>query len=330
MSASKKVAAKFAIKADRVKIPLVVILGPTAVGKTEVAIRLAERLNGEIISGDSRLFYRGMDIGTAKPTKQQQLRVPHHLIDIVNPDEIISLAVFQKIARETIQCVFKNHHLPFLVGGTGQFLRAITEGWQIPPVAPNQRLRQVLQHWTAQVGADELHAKLALLDPKAAKGIDPSNVRRTIRALEVILSSGRRFSEQKHKGNQTYDTLLVGLTLSRDALYQRIDERINEMIQTGFINEVHHLLESGYAPNLPTLTAIGYGEIIAYIQGNLTLEEAITLMKRRTRTFVRRQANWFKLTNPEIHWFDVSKDEVKNIERLINAKFSSKLGESQQ
>jgi tRNA dimethylallyltransferase len=330
MSTPKNAAAKFAINVDLAQIPLVVILGPTAVGKTEVAIQLAERLNGEIISGDSRLFYRGMDIGTAKPTQQQQLRVPHHLIDIVNPDEIISLAVFQKKARETIQCVYENHHLPFLVGGTGQFLRSITEGWQIPPVAPNQRLRQVLQHWASQSGAYELHAKLALLDPKAAKVIDPSNVRRTIRALEVILSSGRRFSEQKRRGYQIYDTLMVGLTLSRDALYQRIDERINEMIKTGFINEVQLLLESGYAPNLPTLTAIGYGEIIAYIQGNLTLEEAIVLMKRRTRNFVRRQANWFKLTNPEIHWFDVSRDQVENIERLIADKFRSKLGESLQ
>jgi tRNA dimethylallyltransferase len=325
MSSSEKAVPEYRVEDNQAKIPLVVILGPTAVGKTGIAIQLAEILNGEIISADSRLFYRGMDIGTAKPTRQERLRVPHHLIDIANPDEIISLAVFQKEAGHAIQNVYSHQRLPFLVGGTGQFLRAIIEGWQIPPVAPKAGLRQALEHWAAQLGADELHAKLALLDPLAAKNIDPANLRRTIRAMEVILTTGKRFSEQRRRGNQPYDLLLVGLTLSREVLYQRIDKRIDEMIEAGFIDEVRHLLEMGYSPSLPTLSAIGYAELVATIQGNITLEEAIVLMKRRTRNFVRRQANWFKMDDPLIHWFNVSSDEVGDIERLIIDNFKGSL-----
>jgi tRNA dimethylallyltransferase len=325
MSAPDTAVPESTLEVNLAKIPFVVILGPTAVGKTAIAIQLAEKLNGEIISADSRLFYRGMDIGTAKPTRQEQQRVPHHLIDIANPDEIISLAIFQKKARDAIHDVHGNRHLPFLVGGTGQFLRSIIEDWQIPPAAPDPILRLTLQRWASQLGADMLHAKLALLDPVAAKDIDPSNVRRTIRAMEVILTTGKRFSEQKRKGNTPSNILLVGLTLSREALYQRIDQRIDTMLQSGFVDEVRHLLSSGYSPNLPTLTAIGYGELVAYIQGKITLEEAIVLMKRRTRNFVRRQANWFKMNDPAIHWFDVSCDEVGNIEKLIIGYFKGRL-----
>jgi len=325
MSASESSVPEILVEDHKAKIPVVVILGPTAVGKTAIAIQLAEKLNGEIISADSRLFYRGMDIGTAKPTRQEQLRVPHWLIDIAYPDEIISLAVFQKKAEHAIQNIYRHHHLPFLVGGTGQFLRSIIEGWQIPPVAPNPSLRQALQQWASQLGANELHAKLALLDPLAAKNIDPSNMRRTIRAMEVILTTGKQFSKQRRKGDQPYDLLLVGLSLSREALYQRIDKRLDGMIEAGFIDEVRHLLELGYSPTLPTLSAIGYAELVATIKGNITLEEAIVLMKRRTRNFVRRQANWFKMNDPLIHWFDVSSNQVGNIERLIIENFNGRL-----
>lgn len=302
---------------QNIKIPLVVILGPTAVGKTEIAILLAERFGGEIVSADSRLFYRGMDIGTAKPTTQERSRVPHHLIDMANPDEIWSLALFQVEANKAIHEIYVNHHLPFMVGGTGQFVRSIIEGWKIPAVEPNPHLREVLNDWSDKVGPIELHAKLSALDPQAAHSIDPTNVRRTIRALEVILSTGKRFSEQKLSGDRLYDPLLLGLTLPRAELYQRIDDRINRMINTGLIDEVRRLLDLGYSPNLPTLSAIGYGEIIAYLQGKVTLDEAILLMKRRTRTFVRRQANWFKENDPSIHWFQMTEDTVGEIEKLI-------------
>ncbi|MFZ2097863.1 MAG: tRNA (adenosine(37)-N6)-dimethylallyltransferase MiaA [Anaerolineales bacterium] len=326
MSALAKPAQNFSQGESNLKIPLVVILGPTAVGKSAMAIHLAVHLDGEIISADSRLFYRGMDIGTAKPTKEERLRVPHHLIDIADPDEIYSLALFQMEANAAIHKVYANHHLPFLVGGTGQFLHSIIEDWRIPPVEPNPRLRQVLQQWSNEIGPLKFHTKLSVLDPQAAGAIDPSNVRRTIRALEVIFTTGKRFSNQRTKGNQPYDTLLVGLTLPREELYRRIDERISGMIKAGFIDEVQRLLDAGYSPNLPTLTAIGYGEVVAYIQRKIIIDEAIVLMKRRTRSFVRRQANWFKENNPDIHWFDASKDNEGEIEKLINNWIQNKEG----
>jgi tRNA dimethylallyltransferase len=302
---------------ERLKIPLVVILGPTAVGKSEIAIQLAKRFEGEIVSADSRLFYRGMDIGTAKPTRQERMSVPHHLIDVADPDEIWNLALFQLEANKAIHKIYMNHHLPFLVGGTGQFVRSIIEGWRIPSVEPNPHLREVLTLWSNRMRASELHSKLSALDPQAANSIDPTNIRRTIRALEVILTTGRRFSDQKSSGNRLYDSLMVGLTLPRVELYQRIDDRITRMFGLGFIDEVQRLLDSGYSPDLPTLSAIGYGEIVAYFQGKITLDEAIMLMKRRTRTFVRRQANWFKKNDPDIHWFQVNKETREEIEKLI-------------
>jgi tRNA dimethylallyltransferase len=317
MSSLEKPLQDLTKKNEKNKIPLVVILGPTAVGKSEIAIQLAERFDGEIVSADSRLFYRGMDIGTAKPTIQERLRVPHHLIDVADPDEIWSLALFQLEAKKAIHKIYNNHHLPFLVGGTGQFVRSIIEGWKIPSVEPNPHLREVLNQWSKRVGPAELHSKLAVLDPIAANSIDFTNVRRTIRALEVILTTGRRFSDQKARGYLLYDPLLLGLTLPRTELYQRIDDRITRMINSGFIDEVHRLLDSGYSPDLSTLSAIGYGELVAYIQEKITLDEAILLMKRRTRTFVRRQANWFKENDPNIHWLLIGKDTLEDIEILI-------------
>jgi tRNA dimethylallyltransferase len=302
---------------EKIKIPLVVILGPTAVGKSEFAIQLAKQFTGEIVSADSRLFYRGMDIGTAKPTTQERLQVPHHLIDVADPDEIWSLAIFQLEANKAIHKIYGNHHLPFLVGGTGQFVRSIIEGWRIPSVEPNPHLREVLSQWGSRVGPAELHSKLAILDPQAANSIDCTNLRRTVRALEVILSTGRRFSDQKASGYRLYTSLLLGLTRPRVELYQRVDERVTKMIDNGFINEVHRLLDLGYSQNLPTLSAIGYGEIVAYIQGKIALDEAILLIKRRTRIFVRRQANWFKESDPSIYWFHVSEDTMEEMEILI-------------
>ncbi len=299
------------------KIPLVVIIGPTGVGKTEDAIELAERFNGEIVSADSRLFYRGMDIGTAKPTEEERRRVPHHVIDVAEPDETWSLALFQAEANQAIRRIYEQHHLPFLVGGTGQFVRAITEGWRIPASQPNQQLRSILNRWGETIGVDELHARLATMDPQAARSIDPSNVRRTVRALEVILTTGKRFSEQRQSGLGLYQCLRIGLTRPRTELYQRIDDRITKMVDSGLVEEVRRLLEAGYSANLATMSAIGYGEMVEYISGKITLDEAIVRMKRRTREFVRRQANWFKENDPQIQWFRVNDQTVLDIERTI-------------
>lgn len=292
--------------------PLVVILGPTAVGKTELSIRLAERFEGEIISADSRLFYRGMDIGTAKPGPEERARVPHHLIDVADPDNPWSLALFQQTARQAIKEIQARGRLPFLVGGTGQYLRAVSEGWRIPRAEPDPRLRLALEHWADEIGREGLHRRLAVLDPRAADRIDYRNLRRTVRALEVIFSTGERFSEQRRRGPSPYRLLQIGLIRPRSELYRRVDERIQSMLDAGLVEEVRVLLDQGYSPDLPPLSAIGYREIIAYLNGEVTLEVAVREIQRATRVFVRRQANWFKPDDPDIHWFELASDGIEN------------------
>ncbi|MDD5467761.1 MAG: tRNA (adenosine(37)-N6)-dimethylallyltransferase MiaA [Anaerolineales bacterium] len=287
------------------KLPLVAILGPTAVGKTELALRLAEEFQGEIISADSRLLYRGMDIGTAKPTPEERRRVPHHLIDVASPDETWSLARVQAAVRQAAREICSRGRLPFLVGGAGQYLRAIIQGWQAPAAPPDPRLRAALERWAAGITPVGLHQRLSRLDPQAAQNLDPRNLRRTVRALEVILSTGRLFSQQRRQGESPYQLLLLGLTRPRQELYQRIDARVEAMLAAGLVDEVRALLEAGAPPNSPALSAIGYREIIDYLRGVYNLEEAIARIKRDTRLLVRRQANWFKAQDPQIVWFQV-------------------------
>jgi tRNA dimethylallyltransferase len=301
------------------KPPLILIVGPTAVGKTECVIQLAERLNGEIISADSRLFYRGMDIGTAKPSPAEMERVPHHLIDIVNPDETLSLAVFQQRAQEIIADIHSRGKLPFLVGGTGQYIRAVTEGWSPPEVVPNSRMREMLERLALSKveGMKEerwkewLYEKLTFLDPEAAQNIDSRNVRRTIRALEVIFTTGKKFSAQRGQSDSPYHLITIGLMRPRAELYQRVDERIEMMFANGFIDEVQGLLEKGCSPALPSMSAIGYRECVRVIKGELTIEQAKAEMKRITRVFVRRQANWFKESDPQIRWFHPASENTR-------------------
>jgi tRNA dimethylallyltransferase len=302
--------------------PLILIIGPTAVGKTEHAIQLAERLNGEIVSADSRLFYRGMDVGTAKPTPEERARVPHHLIDVADPDETWSLAVFQQKAVEIIADIHARGKLPFLVGGTGQYARAVTEGWTPPEVKPDERLRIVLEKLKNEKGADWLHARLEQLDPPAAEKIDARNVRRTIRALEVILTTGRPFSQQRGQSDSPYDLLTIGLKRPREELYQRIDKRIEAMFAEGFVEEVVGLLEQGYSPDLPSMSAIGYREAVRVVKGQTSVEQAKVEMRRATRVFVRRQANWFKKEDPDIHWFEAGQENlIRVIEGFIRSHY---------
>ena len=299
------------------KLPLVVIVGPTAVGKTQISIEIAKGWAGEIISADSRLLYRGMDIGTAKPTLEERDGVPHHLIDVADPDEIWSLALFQQNAYQKINEIHARKKLPFLVGGTGQYIRSIIEGWRIPPQEPDHLLRDQLNLWAEKVGEQGLHDVLNRLDPDAADKIDYRNVRRTVRALEVILKTGHRFSDLRQKQKSPYDSMLIGLQRPREELYRRVDMRINIMIEQGLVEEIRKLLEKGYSPELPTLSAIGYGEIISYLQGQISLEEAIALIRRNTRIFVRRQANWFKPSDPRITWFEFSEDTSNQIDQWL-------------
>ncbi len=299
------------------KPPLILLVGPTAVGKTEIAIQLAEKINGEIVSADSRLFYRGMDIGTAKPRREEQARVHHHLIDIANPDEILSLAVFQQKAREAIADIHSRGKLPLLVGGTGQYVRAVTEGWKPPEVKPDSRMREKLEKVKRDKGEGWLYDRLRSLDPEAAEKIDPRNVRRTIRALEVILTTGRKFSEQRGQVDSPYHLITIGLTRPRPELYARIDERIESMFENGLLGEVKDLLAKGYSPDLPTMSAIGYRECVSVIEGKLSAGQAKVEMRRATRVFVRRQANWFKESDPNIKWFKVHDGIIDEIESFV-------------
>lgn len=296
---------------------LLLIVGPTAVGKTEIAVQLAQRLDGEIVSADSRLFYRGMDIGTAKPTREEQARVPHHLIDIAYPDQILSLAVFQQLAREIISDIHMRNNLPFLVGGTGQYVRAVTEGWNPPEVKPDEKLREELERMKEERGTYWLYEKLKAMDPQAAEKIDARNYRRTIRALEVIMTTGKKFSAQRGKIESPYYLISIGLTRPRAELYERVDQRIETMFANGFLEEVKRLLDQGYSPALPTMSAIGYRECVRVIKGELSEEQAKAEIRRATRVFVRRQANWFKESDPQFKWFRVEDGVVEQIDRYI-------------
>jgi tRNA dimethylallyltransferase len=299
------------------KIPLVVMVGPTAVGKTAYSIPLAQRLRAEIISADSRLLYIGMDIGTAKPSPKERAIVPHHLIDVAFPDVPWNLAQFKNAAYQAIQAIHQRGHLPILVGGTGQYVRAILEGWNIPQILPNPQLRQALERWAEEITPAGLHHRLAVLDPQSANQIEFQNVRRTIRALEVILTSGNKFSHQRRRIPPPFRTLVLGLTRPRAELFARIDTRIEKMIQNGFIDEVEKLLAAGYSPQLPTMTAIGYREIIAMLNKQLPLADAIKEIRRRTRVFVRRQANWFKLDDPNIHWIEANHETLNEMGKMV-------------
>jgi tRNA dimethylallyltransferase len=299
--------------------PLVAIVGPTAVGKTALAVRLAEVVGGEIVSADSRQVYRGMDLGTAKATAAERSRVPHHLVDVVDPDASLSLAQFQEMAYAAIDDILDRGLVPFLVGGTGQYLMAVVEGWQIPRVLPDEELRSTLYAQAEKEGAQALHARLRDLDPAAAERIDPRNVRRVVRALEVCLLTGRPISQQQGKSPPPYRILLVGLTLPRSELYDRIDERVERMIEAGLEEEVEGLLKAGYGFDLPAMSGVGYGQFASRLGegGEATLEDVARRIKRATRRFVRQQATWFRQDDPRIHWFDASADPFEPALALV-------------
>jgi len=306
------------------KQPLIVIVGPTAVGKTSVSIELAKRLDGEIVSADSRLLYRGMDIGTAKPTEEETQGVPHYLIDVADPDERWNLAIYQRTAYQIIDAIHERGHLPFLVGGTGQYIRSIIEGWNIPPQKPDLAMRDALNDWVESIGPEGLHDRLAALDPEAADQIDYRNVRRVVRALEVIFNTGERFSELRRKQECPYDPIILGIDRPREELYERVDQRIEAMLENGLVDEIRGLLEAGYSPHLSTMSAIGYGEIIQYLKGEISYDEAVILIKRNTRTFVRRQANWFKPDDPRIIWFEAGDNLVEEMETTIRRQLNDR------
>jgi tRNA dimethylallyltransferase len=296
---------------------LVAIVGPTGVGKSRLAMRLASLYNGEIVSADSRQVYRYLDIGTDKPSPSELSKVPHHLIDIINPDDDFSLAQYQALAYKAINDIQQRHRLPFLVGGSGLYVWAVLEGWQIPGVSPDREFRDTSEKKAVDAGIDELYQELIRLDPEVALKIDRHNVRRVIRALEVHKKTGMPFSHLRHKAAPAFDTFIIGLTMARTELYRRIDQRVDEMVERGLVAEVENLLKMGYDLILPAMSGIGYRQIGQFLRGELTLAAAKQRIKTETHRLVRHQYAWFRAADERIHWFDVQSQENMELERML-------------
>ncbi len=273
------------------KIPLLAVIGPTASGKTALGIALARAYHGEIISADSRQVYREMNVGTAKPTLEERAGIPHHLLDCVNPDQIFTLADFQKLANEQIQKIHQAGHLPILVGGTGLYVSAITQNYHLPAATPDLNLRQKYEQLAREQGNEAVHQVLRRLDPQAAHDIHPGNLRYVIRAIEIAMATDA--PKQAQKGHSPYHTLYLQVDWPREELYQRIEARIDHQLATGLVEETEALLQK-YGRDLPALTSLGYGEIGDFLQGEISLSEATNLFKQKTRNYAKRQLTWFR------------------------------------
>jgi tRNA dimethylallyltransferase len=283
---------------------VVVIAGPTAVGKTTLAIDLALRLNGEIVNADSRYLYRGFDIGVAKPDMTERRGVPHHLIDILAPHQPMTLARYQDLALAAIRAIAARGRLPILVGGTPLYVNAVVEGWRIPRVPPDSRLRAELLAQAESKGVASLSERLSAVDPVAAARCG-TNVRRLVRALEIFQASGVPMSEQEGKGPPPFAALEIGLTMPREALYRAVDARVSEQIARGLVAEVRDLLARGVLVDAPAMSSIGYRQLLPYLRGESDLDSAIARIQHDTHRYVRHQQTWLR-RNPRLIWFDVS------------------------
>ncbi len=294
------------------KLPLLVLVGPTAVGKTAISVEVAKRLGAEIISGDSMQVYRGMDIGTAKITPEEMQGVPHHLINIRDPDEPFSVAEFQERVDGLIRAIHGRGRLPMLVGGTGLYVRAVVQQYTFTEMEADHELRRRLAQLEEEHGAGCLHRRLRQVDPEAAARLHPNDLRRIIRALEVYEQTGVPISQTQRarEAGRRYDDLFIGLTMDRELLYRRINQRVDKMLRLGWIDEVLRLLKR-YPPDLKAMEAIGYRELVWHCRGLLTLEEAAALIKRNTRRFAKRQFTWFR-REEQIIWLDLTEPEARN------------------
>ena len=292
------------------KTNMIVIIGPTAIGKSELAINISEQFSGEIINTDSRQVYRHMDIGTAKPSISDQTRVPHHMIDINLPDNHFSLGEFIQLATESVEQISVRGNLPIICGGTGQYIWGIVEGWHVPNTLPNQKFRDIKLKQAEEQGVKFLHDQLAVIDPERASEIDPRNVRRVIRALEIIEETGFKPSQLAKQRHPSTDPLIIGLTTNRSDLYRMIDDRVDRMMQTGFLEEVKELTTKGYKTGIGSLASPGYRELGQYLAGAYSLEEAISKTKFQTHRLARRQYTWFKLEDTRINWLHINKVDV--------------------
>ncbi|PLT45805.1 tRNA dimethylallyltransferase [Paenibacillus pasadenensis] len=308
------------------KPPLLVLLGPTAVGKTKLSLELAKAYGAEIISGDSMQVYRGMDIGTAKIRPEEMEGVPHHLIDIRDPRESYSAADFQEACSRLIPEIAGRGRLPFIVGGTGLYIESVCYGYRFSQAASDESYRAELQAFGEAQGAEALHARLAAADPESAARLHPNDTRRVIRALEILHLTGETMSGQLagQKKESPYELCLLGLTMDRAELYRRIERRIDLMMEEGLAEEVARLLASGVPDDAVAMQGLGYKELVPWLRGERSREEAAELLKRDTRRFAKRQLSWFRHMK-DIEWIDAGENFHNNLER-IHAILAGKLG----
>lgn len=312
---------------DETKPKLLVLIGPTAVGKTKMSIEIAKNFGCEIISGDSMQVYRGMDIGTAKISVEEMEGVPHHLIDIHEPDHPYSVAEFQEQSQRLITEITQRGKLPFIVGGTGLYVESVCYGYQFSETGADEVFRKEQFRYANEHGAEALHQKLAEVDPETAERLHPNDLRRVVRALEVFHVTGVPLSTQlaPQTKQSPYDLCLVGLTMDRQMLYNRIEERIDLMLSQGLVDEVAALMNKGFAPGLVSMQGLGYKEIVSYLSGEFSYEEAVVLLKRDTRRFAKRQLSWFRHMK-DIEWVDVTDSgnfsaNYQKIRAIIAGKF---------
>lgn len=304
---------------------LIVVLGPTAVGKTALSIALAKRFSTEVISGDSMLIYRNMDIGTAKPSIEEQDGVVHHLVDIIEPTESFDVTTFIEMARAKIREINERGQVPILAGGTGLYIKALLEGYQFNVTPQNEAFRQEMETVAREQGVEELHRRLAEVQPETAARLHPNDIRRVIRALEVATFGGETVSQEKEDETAClYDVAVIGLTSERSLLYERINQRVDQMMADGLLDEVKGLLESGVPADAQSMKGIGYKELVAYLEGKCTLEEAVDEIKKGTRHFAKRQFTWYRKM-PYIDWYEVkTKKDIIEIEKEIAKKLTGK------
>jgi tRNA dimethylallyltransferase len=291
------------------KPQVVILVGPTGTGKSRLAIELAETFGGEILSADSMQVYRCMDIGTAKPTAEEQKRVPHHLIDVVNPDESFHADTYRLLGRQKIEELVQSGKRAWVAGGTGLYVKALTEGIFPTPAIPF-RVRERLKQEAAEKGGDVLYRRLMDVDPNAASRLHPHDLFRILRALEVFEATGATisyFHDQHRFQDRPYRTLKIGLEMDRGRLYQRIDERVDRMIEKGLLREVEGLIEKGYGPGLRTMQSLGYKQMVQFLCKEIDWEEAVRQMKRDTRRYAKRQLTWFK-ADVDVTWRNEATD----------------------
>lgn len=299
--------------------PLVCVAGPTAAGKTALAVTLAQRVGGEVINADSRQVYRGMTVGTAKPTAAERAAAPHHLLDIMDPPESFGLGLFLEYANAALRDIRGRGLLPIVCGGTGQYVWALAEGRKTPAAPPDTRFRAELEAEAGRWGGEALHRRLAAIDPARADSLDARNVRRVIRALEIHHVTGRLPSDFRDEKETTDDALVLGLTMPRGALYRRIDERVDRMMAEGFLGEVEALRAAGLSRAAGPLNSPGYRELWQYLDGELSLDAAVDRTKTQTHRLARRQYTWFKPGDPRIRWLEADDpDTVETAAAMVS------------